>query len=439
MNYKRQSSVIIVIVLVLSLLAGCGTAPLPSSQQAGSVAEGESPAAGISGEEEKTVITYWNGFTGPDGPVLQELIKEYNETNTANVEVVVDIMPWDVLFQRLATVLPVQEGPDIIAFATENIGTYVRPGALAAVDDIFASGQIDSALIPPALNENLKFNGSYYGVPMNMATLLLYYNKDIFALAGLDPESPPTTWNALEEYALRITQIPDQDLYGFGLAVKETIPMWPIMLWGNGGDYIEDGRSVFNSDANVETITHWANLIKENQIAPAVLTGAEIDKLFESQRLGMYFCGPWATGGFANAGVNFGIAPVPAGPARSVTLGTGVAMVMTASSREQEAVYDFFSWWNTADVQVQWSLGSGFPLARTDAIDDPRLQQNQYVVDFSSVTGDAEFYLQQLTNFSQIDTQVIIPALESILLTNADVREALDQYSAELDNLLAQN
>lgn len=424
-------------ILVCTMMAGCGKKPseTASSTEKATGSQQESTAS----KSEKTKITYWNGFTGSDGEVLQELVKEYNETNTANVEVVMDIMPWDSMYQKLATVLPVQEGPDVIAFNTEYIGTYAKPGALAALDDIYAEGKVDNSVIPVALNENLKYNGTYYGVPMNMATLMLYYNKDIFKQAGLDPEKPPTTWDELEEYALKITETEGQEFYGFGLAVKETIPMWPILLWGNGGDFIKDGKSVLNSEANIETITRWKNLISDKKIAPAVMTGGEIDKLFESQKLGMYFCGPWATGSFQAAGVNFGVAAPPAGPALSATLGTGVAMTMTSSSKNKEAVYDFFSWWNSIDTQVKWSLGTGFPLARTDAVNDSRLSENPYIVDFSSVANNAVFYLQQLTNFSQIDTQVIIPALETILLTGTDVKETLDQYSAELDRMLEEN
>ena len=67
---------------------------------------------------EKTVITFWNGFTGTDGDVLKEIVAEYNATNTLNVEIQVEIMSWDSLYQKLATALPVGEGPDIIAYNT---------------------------------------------------------------------------------------------------------------------------------------------------------------------------------------------------------------------------------------------------------------------------------------------------------------------------------
>ena len=420
MSNKKFLLALSMSMLICAFFVGCNGERTPDQAESG----------------ERTTITFWNGFTGPDGPVLQMLVDEFNETNENGVYIDMDIMPWDVLFQRLATVLAVQEGPDIIAFATEHIGTYALPGAIAPIGEIFSSGRIDSSVIPPYFYENLQFNGQHFGVPMNFATLLLYYNKDLFEAAGLDPERPPASWDELEDFALRIRAIENMDVYGFGLAVSQTIPMWPIMVWGGGGDFIQNGRSVLNSEANVATITRWADLIVNSNIAPPIMTGAEIDSLFASGRLGMYFVGPWATTGFTEGGLNFGVAPAPAGPAGPITLATGVAMVMTSSSQNQEAVFDFFEWWNSPDTQVRWSLGTGFPLARTDVLDDPRLEENPFIIAFSSVANDARFHLQQLTNFSQIESEIIVPALETILLLGADVRETLDRFSADLDTLL---
>ena len=199
---KRKLSLVLCIAMLLTMVIGC--APAPAAQAAETAAPTNAPAAESTQDATapKTVITYWNGFTGPDGDALRELTDLYNKTNTMNVEVVLDIMPWDVLFQKLASALPVGEAPDIIAFSTENIGTYAKPGAIAVLDDIYASGGIDASVIPSALNDNLKIDGKYYGVPQNFATLLLYYNKDMFKAAGLDPEKPPKDWKELEEYAI---------------------------------------------------------------------------------------------------------------------------------------------------------------------------------------------------------------------------------------------
>lgn len=431
---KKLVSVLLAALMLTSVTAcgqsGGGSSSAPAAQSE-SAAAPESTAAG----GEKTVITFWNGFTGPDRPVLEQLVQKYNETNDKNIEVQMDIVPWDSLYQKLSTVLPVGEGPDILAFATERIGTYAAPGALAPLDDVYTQGYVDASLVPAALDENLKYDGKYYGVPMNFATLLLFYNKDIFTEAGLDPNAPPKDWDELEQYALQITEKTGK--YGFGMATSETTPMWPIMLWGNGGDVIdENGVCVFNSAQNVETITRWAGLIRDKKIAPPTMTGGEIDKLFESQKLAMYFCGPWATAGFESNGLSFGVAQAPKGPAMQVTQANAVGMYMTASSKNKEAVYDFFRYWNSLDTQVEWSLGTGFPLARTDAVNDPRIAQNPYIAEFTKPADASKMYLQKLTNFAEIDVQGVIPALEQILLQNADVKTALDAATETINSLM---
>lgn len=429
---------------ILSLLLGLGMLILPvsgcSSSKTSSVpaSSAEASPQSSSAAPGKTVITYWNGFTGGDGDTLKAIVDEYNKSNTKNIEVQMNIMPWDSLYQKLSTALPVGQGPDIIAFDTARIGTYAKPGALAAIDDLYSSGGIDSSLIPSTLNDNLKFEGKYYGVPQNLATLLLYYNKDMFKAAGLDPDSPPKTWDQLADDALKLTRtVNGEQQYGFGMATNNTIPMWPIMIWAGGGDIIgQDGRSVINSKANVATITKWATLIKKDKIAPPTMSGAEIDKLFESQKLAMYFCGPWTTATLDKAKVNYGLAEPPAGPAGEVTLGDAVAMVMTKSSAHKDQVYDFFKYWSSVNAQVEWSLGVGYPLARTDAISDARLAKNPNIAKFSAVSSKAHFYLPQLTNYSKIDSEVITPTLETILLKDVDIQKTLDSAADQMDQLL---
>ena len=448
---KRLLACMLAGVMAVSALAGCGStgnggqeqSAAPEAESAENTEEAEAPAADNATEDnaeaetnngEKTVITFWNGFTGSDRETLEALVKEYNETNDKNIEVQMDIMPWDSFYQKLATALPVGEGPDILAMATERIGSYADPGALAAVDDIYSSGIVDETVVPETLKENLKYDGKYYGVPMNFATLLLYYNKTIFEEAGLDPEKAPETWEELEQYAQQIVEKTGK--YGFDMAVKDTTPMWCIMLWGNGGDIIKDGKAVFNSPENVETVTRWAENIRDKKFGPEVLTGGEIDKLFESQKLAMYFCGPWATNGFTNAGIDYGVAQAPKGPKEQVIQANAVGMYMTSSSKNKEAVYDFFGWWNSKDTQVKWSLGTGFPPARTDIADDERMKENPYIAEFAKPANESKMYLQQLTNFAEVDTQAIVPAFEKILLENADVQEALDEANAVIESLI---
>ena len=75
-------------------------------------------------------------------------------------------------------------------------------------------------------------------------------------------------------------------------------------------------------------------------------------------------------------------------------------------------------------------------MANTAAADDPRLAENEAVKVFSEQVPYAHFYLQQLTNFNEIDADVITPAIEKILLDDSDVKETLDEAAKQMDMLL---
>lgn len=433
---KKFLAILLGITMVAGLTA-CGSEK--KSATADKQQEAASDKISEAASDDKTVLTYWNGFTGTDGEVMQKIIDGYNASNDMNVEVQMERVSWDTLYQQLATSLPVGEGPDITAFATERIGSYAESGAIIPIDDIYESGKVDSSKIPTVFDENLQYNGKYYGVPVNIASLVLYYNKDIFDEAAIGYPNDDWTWDDLENAALALTKdVNGEHQYGFGMATNNTIQMWPIMIWAGGGDFIREGKSVFNSSENVETVTRWTKLIRNDKIGPEACTGADIDTLFSTGKLGMYFCGPWAAGTFDAAGLNYGMSGVPAGPAGKATLAQGVGMYMTSSAKEEkkEAIYDFFAYWQSVDAQVEWSGSVGYPVANNDAASDARLADNEAVALFSDQVQYAHFYLQQLINFNDIDVDIITPALEKILLEGADVQEILDGASAEMDKLL---
>jgi multiple sugar transport system substrate-binding protein len=446
MNMMKKFLALLLGATMVVGLTACRAGEEPASNDNQTVTETPAETPAETKEEtptvvssDKTVITYWNGFTGTDGEVMQKIIDNYNASNDLNVEIQMERVSWDTLYQQLATSLPVGEGPDITAFATERIGGYAESGAIVPIDDVYKSSQVDSSKIPTVFNENLQYNGNYYGVPVNIASLILYYNKDIFDKANIEYPNDGWTWDDLEKAALALTKDEDgEHQYGFGMATNNTIQMWPIMIWAGCGDFIQNGKSVFNSPENVKTITRWADLIRNNKIGPEACTGADIDTLFSTGKLGMYFCGPWAAGSFDAAGVNYGMAGVPAGPAGKATLAQGIGMYMTSSAKEEhkKGIYDFFAYWQSVDAQVEWSGSVGFPVTNTDAAADARLASNEAVALFSDQVQYAHFYLQQLTNFNDIDVDVIVPALERILLEGADVQKTLDDATAQMDQLL---
>jgi multiple sugar transport system substrate-binding protein len=410
-----QFALSIVLVLAIALLA------VPMSARA----------------QDPVTITFWNGFTGPDRPTLEALVAEFNETHT-DIQVEMTITPWDSLYQTLLSAMSAGEGPDFVGFNYNYVPQYAESGLIMDISDWFEEGSnLDLANWPATLVDLLQYNDKFYAVPMNYATLMMYYNLDIFEEVGLDPENPPADWDTWVEALRTITAA---GYYGIAFGERETIPNWPILLWGNGADVIVDGESGLNTPEAIEALELWGGLVRDEGISPYGLTGAEADQLFQSGRAAMGITGPWMVNGFLEAGVNMDVAPIPAGPAGPVTLSDSVVFVVNNATENAEEVKAFLDFWNSYDAQITWSAGTGFPPARLDLSDSPDLfEANPWAAKFASLVPVSRFYMGGQKNYTQIDNDIFVPMIQSITQGVASVEEAAAAADAQLTALLAQS
>lgn len=312
----------------------------------------------------KIVLDFWNGFTGPDGPALEQVIDDFNASQD-EIQVKANIMPWDTLYQKVLTSVAGNDGPDIIAMSASRIPQFADEGLFMPVDDFYEDAANETDAITPAAVEASMYDGANYGVPVNYAPMMMYYNKDLFTAAGLDPEAPPTTW---DEFAAMVPQLtvdengdgkPEQ--YAIALADHETVPIFPSLLWGTGGAIVsEDGTtSELDSPESLEALEFWIDLVRNQQAAPVGLSGADADKLFQTGKAAIEIVGPWMTTGFEEAGLNFGLAKPFAGPSSDAILADVVSMGLpsNASDEVKQAAYEFFAYWNSPEGQITWANG----------------------------------------------------------------------------------
>jgi multiple sugar transport system substrate-binding protein len=389
-----------------------------------------------SARAEDVQLTFWNGFTGPDRPAIEEITKKFSDASPG-IKVAMDIMPWDSLMQKLLTTLSTGEGPDVIAVHFQYLPQYAASGQILDLSDYVKAGSgLDPANWSKGLQSILTYDGKYYAVPINFATLMLYYNKDMFKAAGLDPAKPPQTWAEWMDAAKKLSKSEGgAQQYGLAIGEHETIPNWPIFLWGNGGDVVAEGKPVLSGGKSQEALQQWADLVVKDKISPTGLTGAEADKLFQTQKAAMEVTGPWMTNGFTAAGLNYDVAPVPAGPAGPVTLGDSVILIVNKNTKHPVEAVKFLEHWNSKPAQVAFSSATGFPPSRLD-ITAADLAANPWAAKFASVAASVRFYLAGQENFSQIDQDVVVPMVQAITLGKSSVEDAAKSADSQLEALV---
>ncbi len=363
------------------------------------------------------------GFTGPDRVAYEAIVDRFNELHP-NIQVTMDVQPWDSIGQTLPAAWGTGSGPDL---ATPNfdpgiIYRYVDDGLVLPLDDLLGTGdgQLDPAVVPQFVRDAFTVDGTLYAAPANVATLQLYYNIDLIEAAGL--AGPPATSDELVEYARAMTDGAGQ--FGISLADHQTIQMWPLLIWMAGGDIMASTTcSALDDAATISALETWSALVEDEGVSPVGQTGAESDTLFAAGQAALQMNGPWAAGGYAGAGINFGVAPIPAGVDGQVTLASTVPLMVSRDTAHPAEAQRFLAWWNSAEAQRQFALDSGFPPSRTDLADDAGLAANATVAQFASALPDARLYMPGVRASAQIDNDVFVPLIESIT-RGADVAEA---------------
>lgn len=390
--------------------------------------------------QDPVTITFWNGFTSSDRPVVEALVERFN-TSQQKAKVEMTIMPWDVFFQKLLPAYAAGQGPTIAAMDNSQVPGYASKGVIAPLDDIYTSGAVPADKVAKASVDSGVWNGQRFSVPMAFTPTMLYWNKTLFKNAGI--ENPPKNWDEWGAAAEKLTDVSGDEgvrKYGFAVPDHAAIPQWAIFLWGNGGgvDSADHKTSTLGSPESIEAVEYWSKLIIDKHISPVGLSGVDADNLFGSQRAAMLVNGPWASAGFDKAGVDYGIAPVPAGPKGEATIAIAVGLTVdaAASPEEKAAAYEFMAFWNSTESQKYWSDKTGFPPTRTD-IPASELASKTAAA-FSAGAGAARFYLAGILQFAAINDTVVVPTIQRILNNRGTPAELLPEAAKQIDTLLQQ-
>ncbi|MEV0273487.1 ABC transporter substrate-binding protein [Hamadaea sp. NPDC050747] len=357
-------------------------------------------------------LSLWTGFTGPDRPAYESLVKQFNDTHP-KIKVTMDVQPWDAIGQKLPGAWATGQGPDL---ATPNFDpgvlfTYVKTNSLLPLDEAAGDGdgKLNTSLFPKAVTTAFTIDGKLYAAPANMATLVLYYNKAMLTEAGV---SEPKTGDDLVNAAKKLTKMDGGKVtqYGISLADHATIQMWPILQWMNGGDIVDaKGCATVAEPASVQALQTWADLVAKDKVSPVGQTGADADTLFSAKKAAMEINGPWAAAGFKSAGIDLGIAAVPVGAGGPVTLASTVPLAIGKSTKHKAQALEFLAWWTGKTAQAAFSDASGFPPVRTDVT-----PTNPIVAPFAAQLPNARLYLPGLPTSAKIDTDVYVPLIGKI-------------------------
>ncbi len=433
-------------VLMATSLAACGSSTANTSSTATAKTDAASTETSAKSEEKKsdkdTTVTFWNSFTGADGDMLVKLVDKYNKENTDGVKVEMDIS--SDFDSQLATAFAAGEGPTMILSSSAyrfNYGDYLQD-----VSDVFEKTDLNKDDFIQSYLDYCSDGDSLYFVPFQVVGYYMYWNKDLFKDAGLDPEVPPKTWDEWQEYAEKLTDA-NKNVYGSGISYDYAYQIAHIMQRFGGLSVTDDNGSWKANFKDNDGYAKFLNMYKSMVDSGENPLEADTDSMASAGQIGMTVGGPWVTAGLDTAGINYGIGLIPQGDAGDMNsvevLGFGITTA--ASEEEKEAAYKFIKWWNTADETgsspaLEWSLANGFPAYTYSVQDNEEYKKNAKLSAMSQANPDAPTDFIVDSNFAGINsvlTDVIPEMINSVAFGNATVEEALDKAQESAEKITA--
>ena len=388
--------------------------------------------------QEPITIQFWNSFTGSDGDILREIVTRFNKENTDGITIEMDIMPAATLLEKLAPAIATSTAPAMILAGNMDVPMYGKNANMIPMDDFFEVTGSGKADFEPAALESLQYKGSQIMIPMQWFTQYLYYNKDLFEKAGLDPDTPPSTWDDVAEYAAKLTNS-ERNIYGIGFCVAGGVPWFNSLFLSNGGEVVDEEnlKSLLMSDENLATLKFIQDTVQKGY-SPKGATGADLDNIMMADRLGMVVNGPWMVNGLKENEINFGVTRFPEGSKTRLAVAETSGFCIPKGTPEEArlAAYKFVAYWNTTEICKEWSLRNGFPPYLKSVAADSDVQSNELVSVFAKIAEYGVPFGSSLTTTPQINADILFPMIENIV-AGEDCEQELKNASKALDKLLA--
>lgn len=260
---KRNLAVFLTAVMVASTFTGCG----------GENETTEDKGTETKKEEQVTLSFLRAGTSENVQKVYEELIAAYEEENP-NIKIEYEQVGFgEELETKLNTMYASGMAPDIVRAPISTIAERASRGQYANLDSYIEDWEEKDNIIDTAYDV-ASYEGKKYGIAVNIDANFLFYRKDMFKEAGLDPEKAPETWDELLEYAEKLTVRDGDSVTRAGFAIPTSAGHSTFIPFArqNGADLVDIEKDVptFNDAKSIEALDYLSKFSEENLLIPYI-------------------------------------------------------------------------------------------------------------------------------------------------------------------------
>ncbi|MFI0732777.1 ABC transporter substrate-binding protein [Streptomyces sp. NPDC021225] len=369
---RRLATGALALIAAASMVTACGSGDGGSGGGGGS-------AGGVNGVDDGAKLTMWT--RAATRPQSEALVKAYNASHKNRIELTV--IPTDDYQAKVGAAAGARDLPDLFASDVVFVPNYTSSGLFADLTE-----RVDA--LPFAKNlaqSHIKagtYEGKKYVVPHTLDLSVLFYNKELYRRAELDPAKPPTTLREWDQQARAVDALGGDvngTFFGGNCGGCGVFTWWPS-IWAAGEDVLnKDGTEAqLSSDTAKKVYQTYRGWVKDDIVAPGAReeTGTTWTGVFPKGKVGVMPM-PSTTLGLMPKDLDLGVAPIPGPDGGKSTFVGGDAIGISATSKSANQAWNFLAWSLGDKAQVDVVAAHKDVVARTDLASnkysdaDPRL------------------------------------------------------------------
>jgi multiple sugar transport system substrate-binding protein len=269
------------------------------------------------------------------------------------IKVKVTVADWDTYWDKLQASLAGGNAPDVFLMDGPLYPDYQTRNQLLDLSPLIARDGFDtSQLADLGVKDFTAADGHLYGLPRDLSTIALFYNKTMFDAAGIPYPDDTWTWDKLVEVATKLTKGPNQ--WGFYTETTDMENYWSSLVWQAGGDIVGPDKKTLlvDTDQAAAGIQFLQDLIYKYKVMAQPTPGGAAGDLFENGQAAMEANGSWLVPSHIAAGIKFGVAPLPAGPAGQATSVNPSGVVVYKGTKYADAAWEFVKCYTGPKMQA---------------------------------------------------------------------------------------
>lgn len=366
---KKQILLSSLMVLLVVFLAACSSGESSSEAEAETATDTGS-TSGTTENSEKQVVTFWHSMGGAGQEALNAIVESYNSSQD-DIEVNAEYQgTYDESLTKFNAVAGSDSAPTMIQ--TFEIGTraMINSGQITPIQEFIDGDGYDMSGLEENITNYYSLDGTFYSMPFNSSTPVMYYNKDAFKAAGLDPEAAPETFEEIIEANKAIAKA-NPDMKGFALQAYGWL--WEQLLANQGALLLnnDNGRSdtpteIGWSEEEGKSIFNWVKqMVDDGTFANYGTNGDNMVAGFLAGDVAMFLQSSASSRDVIdNAPFEVGIAYLPHPEAKErqgvVIGGASLWMIDSKPEEEKKAAWEFMKYLQTPEVQANWHVGTGY-------------------------------------------------------------------------------